>query len=375
MLYYYLTENSEMSKYLYDIIYNHKFKKIKNEKNKNNNTIEENNEEESNKENIIQNIINKNNEAENNNLDVFNNDDILLSEKDINYLKSNRFNFDVNNSHNPLLLYQFYNSLFNASILYFSYNKNDINACEKFKRIIDFINSSKPSFKRGGSKNKTGMSKLESSFMVKANEALNEAQRIRNYDYLLIDEFYRDYSPKLIPIFEKLFFLSKHGKFYNKNDKTLEYSYFYHHILKKIKLLSDIFMNKSNYAEIISHFHSSIIDNSKDNNATKTNLYATKNDAKNTKQQQQLPLTKTEKNDNKNINKVMNNLLNKNNNENNENNNNDKNNNDNEDENDSLLEDLKTIIGNEDANEDNCAKYKQIEELFYREMNFYDLLN
>ena len=128
--------------------------KIKNEKNKNNNTIEENNEEESNKENTIQNIINKNKENENNNLDGFNNDDLLLSEKDINYLKSNKFNFDVNNSHNPLLLYQFYNSLFNASILYFSYNKNDINVCEKFKRIIDFINSSKPNFKRGGSKNK-----------------------------------------------------------------------------------------------------------------------------------------------------------------------------------------------------------------------------
>ncbi len=60
------------------------------------------------------------------------------------------------------------------------------------------------------------MSKLESSFVVKANEALNEAQRIRNYDYLLIDEFYKEYSAKLIPIFEKLFFLSKHGKFYNK---------------------------------------------------------------------------------------------------------------------------------------------------------------
>jgi hypothetical protein len=155
----------------------------------------------------------------------------------------------------------------------------------------------------------------------------------------------------------------------------LEYSYFYHHILKKINLLSDIFSNKSTYAEIISHFHSSIIDNSKDNNATKTNLYSTKNDTKNTKQQQQPPLTKAEiKKDNENNNKVMNNMLNKNNNENNENNNNDKNNNDNEDENDSLLEDLKTIIGNEDANEDNCAKYKQIEELFYREMNFYEFI-
>ena len=63
------------------------------------------------------------------------------------------------------------------------------------------------------------MSKLESSFMVKANEALNEAQRIRNYDYLLIDEFYRDYSPKLIPIFEKLFFYQSMTNFTTKMAK------------------------------------------------------------------------------------------------------------------------------------------------------------
>ena len=377
ILYYFLTENSEMSKYLYDIINDDKIGK----NNHNINIIHEYNEEESKNENSNQSNNNKNinnlenNQSENNINDLFDKNDELLSEKDLKYLKSNKFNFDINNSRNPLLLYQFYNSLFYASILYFSYNKNDLNGCEKFKRIINFINSSKPNFKRGGSKNKTGMSKLESSFMNKANEALNEAQRIRNYDYLLIDEFYRDYSIKLIPIFEKLFLLSKHGKFYNKNDKTIEYSYFYYHILKKIKILSDIFYNKEAYSEIISHFHSSIIENTKDNNATKNNLYSTKNDIKNTKKD--IPLTKTEiKKDDNNFNKLVNNLLNKNNNENNDKNEkNEKNdNNDKSAENDSLIDDLKTIMDPEGINEDNCIKYKQIEDLFYTEMNFYEFI-
>lgn len=197
VLYYYLTDNSEMTKYLYDIIdsYSSSFDP---KKNKDVDNLEEIQEEE-NKTEILANpagdLMAKNEE-----------EDLLLSEKDLKYLKSDKSNFDVNNSHNPLLLYQFYNALFYASILYFAYNDDNINSLEKFKRIINFINSAKPNFKRGGSKNKTGMSKLESSFMNKANEALNESQRIRNYDYLLIDEFYRDYSSKLIPIFEKLFF-------------------------------------------------------------------------------------------------------------------------------------------------------------------------
>ena len=357
VLYYYLTENSENTKYLYDIVDKYEFDTNKNKKDKNiNNTIDEKIEEEKSQEE--NNILNNNS----NEFLGGTNEDLLLSEKDMKYLKSNKFNFDVNNSHNPLLLYQFYNSLFYASILYCTYNHKNINASEKFKRIISFINGAKPNFKRGGSKNKTGMSKLESSFVNKANEALNEAQRIRNYDYLLIDEFYREYSAKLIPIFEKLFFLSKHGKFYNKNDKTLEYSYFYYHIIKKIKILAEIFNNKSTYAEIINHFHSSIIENSKDNNATKTNLYATRNDTKLTKKESPSPLTRTEvkKPDSNNINKLMNNLANKDN-ENNE-----------EEEKDSILDEIKTIVGDEEENEDNYIKYKHIEELFYREMNYYE---
>jgi hypothetical protein len=314
-----------------------------------------------------------------------------LSEQDIKYEKTNKLGFDLNNSHNPLLLYQFYNSLLYASILYFSFSPNDLKAYEKFKRIIDFINSSKPNFKRGGSKNKTGMSKLESSFMNKANEALNEAQRIRNYDYLLIDEFYRDYSTKLIPIFDKLFFLSKHGKFYNKNDKTLEYSYFYYHIIKKIKLLSEIFDNKATFAEIISHFHASIIDTSKENNNPKNaNTTVNKNDTKMTKKES---TAKTEvqknvnvNNNNDNNNNDINNNApgndnNNNNEENNANNNNlsggNKNNNSenkSDEDNDSVINELKKIMEKEEINEDNCIKYKQIEALFYNEMNFYEFV-
>ena len=351
VLYYYMTENSEMSKYLYDII-DKTIIETNNNKNKNDKKIPSKNINE-NKENISQ-FFSQNNDG------FFEKSVDLLSEKDINYLKSNKIDFDVNNSHNPLLLYQFYNSLLYVSILYFSFNQNDIiNAKEKFKRIIDFINSSKPSFKRGGSKTKTGMSKLESSFVVKANEALNEAQRIRNFDYLLIDEFYRDYSTKLIPIFEKLFIISKHGKFYNKNDKTLEYSYFYYHIIKKISLLQDIFENKLAYSEIISHFHSSIIDNSKENNAIKSNTNATtKNDTKLTKKENTAfknDLFKKENNNNVN-NKDINNDNNM------------------DDEDDSEIKEIKKLMETEDIGEDNCSKYKQIEDLFYREMNFYEFV-
>ena len=271
VLYYYLMEKSEMTKYLFDIINTDSISAITEKEffDDKISEIEEDNEEKEIEEDNELNI--KNNIKE-----LFEDkNDFITSEKDMKYLKTNKFSFDINNSHNPLLLYQFYNSLFYASILYFTYHPNDLNAAQKFKRIIDLINSSKPNFKRGGSKNKTGMSKLESSFVVKANEALNEAQRIRNYDYLLIDEFYKEYSAKLIPIFEKLFFLSKHGKFYNKNDKTLEYSYFYYHILKKINLLSDIFNDKSVFAEIISHFHSSIIDTKKEKEKEKEQIKET----------------------------------------------------------------------------------------------------
>ena len=382
-LYYYLTENSEMTKYLYDLIDTYK-----DEQNKSNNKIEDDN---NNKENHVN---------ENENIFSEKNDDFLLSEKDIKYLKSNKFDYDVNNSNNPLLLYQFYNSLFYASALYFSYNPSNLNSFQKFKRIIDFINSSKPNFKRGGSKNKTGMSKLESSFMNKANEALNEAQRIRNYDYLLIDEFYRDYSAKLIPIFDKLFFLSKHGKFYNKNDKTLEYSYFYYHIIKKIKLLSEIFDNKAAFAEIISHFHASIIDTSKENNNPKnTNTTVNKNDPKMIKREStaKTEVQKNINNNNANVNNNNDNNVKNNNdinnnspsNDNNNNNNNEENNannnnlsggnknnseNKSDEDNDSVINELKKIMEKEEINEDNCIKYKQIEALFYNEMNFYEFV-
>ena len=344
-LYYYMTEDSEMNKYLYNLIDKYKIESNLNNNNKDINKLDKINEENK--------LIDKYED--------------LLSEKDINYEKTNKLCFDVNNSHNPLLLYQFYNSLLYASILYFSFSPNDYKAYEKFKRIIDFINSSKPNFKRGGSKNKTGMSKLESSFMNKANEALNEAQRIRNYDYMLIDDFYKDYSSKLMPIFEKVFILSKHGKFYNKNDKTLDYSYFYYNIIKKIELLKDIFKNKIAYIDIISHFHSSIIDNSKENNAIKNvnNNSPTKNDTKVTKKESE----------NININNKDNIIGGKG--DRNENNNidNDKDiNGIKEDESDSDIEKLKQVMEEKIISTDNCEKYKIVEGLLYNEMNFYEFV-
>ena len=374
ILYYYLTTKSDSTQYLFDLINNESNNVIIDDDNLEEkiSEIEEENEEKELKENPnlkTQNNMNK---------DLFDeNNDYIMSEKDIKYLKSNKFGFDINNSHNPLLLYQFYNSLFYAAILYYSYYPNDFNAYQKFRRIIDFINSAKPNFKRGGSKTKTGMSKLESSFVVKANEALNEAQRLRNYDYFLIDDFYKEYSIKLIPIFEKLFFLSKHGKFYDKNDKTIEYSYFYYHILKKINLLSDIFSNKAEYAEIISHFHTSIIDNKKD----KEKENQIKESAIN---------SKSNKNDtNENINnkissplkpelisstsKPIDNKQETNNNNNENNNNENKSNTD--DEEDSVLEEFQKMMNTDISTlEDITLKYKQISELFYSEMNYYEFI-
>ena len=366
ILYYYLTQNTDTTKYLFEII------------NTESNIITEEDIADEKISEISDEKIEKENkediEVKNDNKDLFDTSDNnkLMSENDIKYLKCNKFDFDINNSHNPLLLYQFYNSLFYAAILYFSYYPNDLNAHQKFKRIIDLINSSKPNFKRGGSKTKTGMSKLESSFVAKANEALNEAQRIRNYDYLLIDEFYRDYSIKLIPIFEKLFYLSKHGKLYNKNDKTLEYSFFYYHIIKKIKVLSDIFTDKAVYAEIISHFHSSIIDNKKEkekeNNGTQmkeSNIAASKNDTNlNTKYSS--PVKKV-------VSSSPSNQLDKQ--ETNNNNNSNNNENNNSEEEDSVFDELQKMMNMElTSSDDTSVKYKQIEELFYSEMNFYEFI-
>ena len=315
VLYYYLAENSEMTKYLYDLIDSYKVKINDFETNKN--------------------IKNINSELRGNFMD----DKPLISDNEVEYANLNKSGFDVNNSENPLLLYQFYNSLFYVSILYFYFNAINAKAIEKFKKIIELINNSKPNFKRGGSKTKTGMSKLESSFMVKANEALNEAQRVRNNEYLLIDEFYRGYMEKLIPIFQKIFNISRHGKFYNKNDKTIEYRYFYYNIIRKIKILSEIF-DKLNFAEIISHFHVGISDNCNNNN-NNNNQTSGKNVTNN------MAINKIDKND-ENISDL----------------NSDSNSN---------INGLPTLIENYE-NKDNVIKFKHIEELFYNEMNFYEFV-
>ena len=368
VLYYFLTQKSESTKYLFDII-NTQSNIIQNEEENLEDKISEIEEENEEKEIKDNNKDTQTKKSMNELLEDTNNN--IMSENDIKYLKNNKFDFDINNMHNPLLLYQFYNSLFYAAILYFSYYPNDLNSYQKIKRIIDLINSAKPNFKRGGSKTKAGMSKLESSFVVKANEALNEAQRLRNYDYFLIDDFYKEYSVKLIPIFDKLFYLSKHGKFYNKNDKTLEYSYFYYHIIKKINLLSDIFNDKTVYAEIISHFHSSIIDNKKDkekeNQIKESTVTGSKVDTNNNLNSKVSTVVKKESSPTspKNQEKQENNNGNgSNNNENNS-----------EAEEDSMFDELQKMINSElTTSEDVTSKYKHVEELFYCEMNFYEFV-
>jgi hypothetical protein len=152
----------------------------------------------------------------------------------------------------------------------------------------------------------------------------------------------------------------------------LDYSYFYYHIIKKIKILQDIFENKLSYSEIISHFHTSIIDNSKENNAVKTtNATTNKNDTKLTKKENlptkiEIPKKETEKNNNVNNNDENANI---------KNNDNNKDEDNNDEENDSDISKLKKIMEKEEViSEDNCIKYKEVENLFYTEMNFYEFV-
>jgi hypothetical protein len=81
----------------------------------------------------------------------------------------------------------------------------------------------------------------------------------------------------------------------------------------------------------------------------------------------------------KSENEKLKNNINKNKNDNNnninENNNNENNNNNSEDEKDSELEELQKMINTEiSSSEDIISKYKQIEDLFYSEMNFYEFI-
>ena len=95
--YYYLTKNSESTKFLFDII---------------NNQSNVNQTEDEDLEEKISEIPEENNENENDNTnnrqnmnDLFEeNNDFIMSEKDIKYAKNNKFDFDINNMHNPLLL-------------------------------------------------------------------------------------------------------------------------------------------------------------------------------------------------------------------------------------------------------------------------------
>ncbi len=105
ILYYYMTENSEMNKYLYDMITSYNVQKNTNSNINNNN--EQKKRDDNNKDIGIQNNENKNNNSPNGLFEENQN-----SENELKYIKTNKTNFDVNNSHNPLLLYQFYNSLY-----------------------------------------------------------------------------------------------------------------------------------------------------------------------------------------------------------------------------------------------------------------------
>ena len=147
----------------------------------------------------------------------------------------------------------------------------------------------------------------------------------------------------------------------------MEYSYFYYHVIKKIKILSDIFNDKLVYAEIISHFHSSIIDTKKEKekeNQIKENVAMS-------------AIAKVDSNKiNPNLKKEISTPLpfNRENKENKEKSNSKENNNNSENEEDSVFDELQKMMNTELNTEDIISKYKQVEDLFYSEMNFYEFI-
>ena len=123
------------------------------------------------------------------------------------------------------------------------------------------------------------------------------------------------------------------------------------------------------YAEIISHFHSSIINNKKDkekeNQIKESTATANKADTNNNLNSKAITVVKKESSPTSPKNQEKQ--------ENNNGSNNNENNNSEEE--DSMFDELQKMINAElTTSEDVTSKYKHVEELFYCEMNFYEFI-
>ena len=173
-----------------------------------------------------------------------------------NYLSShsnsnNRLDFNFHNYRQVILLRHFYSALIKASMIKFS-NEN-LPLYKKVSKIFDLCNAGKPQLRRKGG-SKSMISRLESSFVSKENQALYEQQKIRNSEYSLIDNFFAEHELTMKPIFYQLFLNSINGKDCNYNDMTVTYKFFYDKVVLRSEILMKLYPNKLNFIEIIQHF-------------------------------------------------------------------------------------------------------------------------
>jgi hypothetical protein len=160
---------------------------------------------------------------------------------------------DIHNKDKVILLRHFYSALLTAAYLKYIYN-DTMQFDEKVKNLFALCNSSKPQYKRGRG-NKSTHSRLETSFINKENQQLNEQIKRRNSEYILIDEFTRQNEIKLRPIFYHLYLRAHKCTNHNINDLTIKYSFFYANVIKRSELLQQLYESKKAFIEIINHFH------------------------------------------------------------------------------------------------------------------------
>ena len=160
---------------------------------------------------------------------------------------------DIHNKDKVILLRHFYSALLTAAYLKYIYN-DTMQFDEKVKNLFALCNSSKPQYKRGRG-NKSTHSRLETSFINKENQQLNEQIKRRNSEYILIDEFTRHNEIKLRPVFYHLYLRSHKGTKHNVNDLTVKYAFFYAKVIKQSELLQQLYESKKSFIEVINHFH------------------------------------------------------------------------------------------------------------------------
>ena len=160
---------------------------------------------------------------------------------------------DIHNKDKVILLRHFYSALLTAAYLKYIYN-DTMQFDEKVKNLFALCNASKPQYKRGRG-NKSTHSRLETSFINKENQQINEQIKRRNSEYILIDDFTRHNEIKLRPVFYHLYLRSHKCTKHNLNDLTVKYSFFYNKVIKRSELLQQLYESKKAFIEVINHFH------------------------------------------------------------------------------------------------------------------------